>query len=295
MTGLSSSVAPYAVIDIAHRFVNVGGIYNFKVDVSSAMPIVIAQKITLYLGNMYWTWQLQNWPIPFVLNNPVQLPNGVWGGWRPWVVIEGYDNMRHMNSVEFQFGPPVIATNLQPVFDSRLACSIQPMDQWKIDPIRNHLNAWGFDCSTLGVEFEAKALSGNALLESEKEWAKGGDCFIAVLTQRDVSAGSGLGLPTAWTHAESGLSYDRSKPMLAFVESGVRADAIFKQLDADHEIEFDPYNTNASLIAAEQQLHNFRTQCSEYRSQKSKENLKNVAVGVLAAVGAVAVLAKIIK
>ncbi len=121
-----------------------------------------------------------------------------------------------------------------------------------------------------------------------------------MLTQRDISAISGRGKPPAWTHTESGLAYDISggKPYLAFVERGVDADALYKQLDADHIIEFSPYDSNNILHENTQQLLRFRNECNAYRSGNSRLALAKLIGGVavvgLAAVGAAAVAGAIL-
>ncbi len=47
------------------------------------------------------------------------------------------------------------------------------------------MNKYGLDCSTLGIEIQGTVdPNSNSLIECEKELAPGGDCFIAILTNR---------------------------------------------------------------------------------------------------------------
>lgn len=111
----------------------------------------------------------------------------------------------------------------------------------------------------------------------KKSWATGGDCFIGVLSSREKSQSNGLHFPSAWVHTESGLAYDEHKPYLAFVENGTSVDALYRYLDADHIIKFDPMNPGNSLRNAHMQMRRFREECIQYRSKQSLESVIDFA------------------
>jgi hypothetical protein len=252
---------------------------------------VSVNRISLELGQSIWYWDINPPNLQKSFECCVQLSQDI-GAWKPKLAIEGNNSFGYRDRIDLEFSRPIVATHVRPIFDARLGCSISPTDQWKIDPIRNVLSLHGFDYNTVGIEVEAGFAYGQGLLQSEKQWAQGGDCFISVLTQRDISAISGRGKPTPWIHTESGLAYDASgaKPYLAFVEQGVDAEALYRHLDSDHVIEFSPYSLANIIQENEQQLTNFRNECSAYRvSNSTQEFLKfigGVALVGLAAVGA---------
>lgn len=235
------------------RFVNVGRTYSFGLSLNDLESINSITKISLQIGKNIWDWDVDSSTIPTTINLSARMPDIV-GAWKPKFIVEGYDQSRYEDRREVEFSMPIVSTNYSPIFDTRLGCSISPYDQSKIDPIRNLLSVWDFDYYTLGLEIEPISPSGSGLLQSEKDWAQGGDCFIAVLTQRDLSAVSGRGKPSAWLHTELGLSYKPDKPILAFIEQGVEAEALYRQLDSDHIIEFDPSNINNLLSETSEQL-----------------------------------------
>jgi hypothetical protein len=86
-----------------------------------------------------------------------------------------------------------------------------------------------------------------------------------------------------------------SKPQLTFVEKGVAFDALFKHLDWDHKIEFDPKYPNSTLESIDFQMQEFRQQCENYRSKKSFDGFMDFAVKGLAVIGGVVILAKILE
>jgi hypothetical protein len=68
---------------------------------------------------------------------------------------------------------------------------------------------------------------------------------VGVLTSRDISIKGSERTPPAWTHTESGLTFETERPILAFVERDVRAEGIYANLDDNHTIRFNylgPYN-----------------------------------------------------
>jgi hypothetical protein len=188
------------------------------------------------------------WPIesniPYTLNGTITLPTQPLTLY-PRFLIVGNDGLKDY-PIPIEFRRPIILTNQCPIYDARLAASNYDGDKWKINPIKEILNIYGFDTSTLGIEVQPKVDFGNALLESEKEWASSGDCFIAILTSRHLST-SGEGVIPGWVHKESGLSYSKNRPTLAFVEKSVKIDALYNYLDDNHIIYFDPYNLFRSL------------------------------------------------
>jgi hypothetical protein len=207
------------------RFPAVGNTYNFQLDIRNITPLAEVRRIVLALGNNQWYWNV-NITSPQSFKNSVRLPAEI-NDWYPLFRFLGYNNSGYLQHVDFYFPLPIVSTNVRPIYDARLGCSIWDVDQWKINHIRSFLNKWGFDYSTLGLGIQPKGPTGRQLVESENDWAKGGDCFVAVLTRRDRSMNSGQGIPPVWPHTESGFSYDGNKPQLAFVEKGVAIDALF--------------------------------------------------------------------
>lgn len=194
----------------------------------------------------------------------------------PNFIIEGHDGRVMLEPAQLIFKRPIINTSNHPIYDARLARSNWAQDEWKINPIKFFLNTLGFDTSTLGIEVQARIPQGTNLLESEKEWASKGDCFIAILTSRyqldDTSS-----IHSAWVHTESGLSYSRDRPQLVFVEDGVKLEGLYRYVDDNHIIKFDPKNPMA-LNSSVQKVMQFRKECEGKRLVNTVLNIGTIAL-----------------
>ena len=221
-------------------------------------------------------WQIES-NVPYTLKSIIKLPNQPVTLY-PRFVVEGNDGSNDY-WIPLEFRRPIISTDYQPIYDARLAVSNYDCDQWKINPIKELLNLYGFDTSTLGIEVQPRNDSGNELLDSEKEWASSGDCFIAILIKRYEST-SGQDIIPGWVHTESGLSYSKNRPTFAFVENSVQIDALYKYLDDNHIIYFDPYNLSTLSRDSRNKIINFRGECSR---QKLSNGLKDL--GIITLVG----------
>jgi hypothetical protein len=60
------------------------------------------------------------------------------------------------------------------------------------------------------------------------------------------------------------------------VENGVRVDAVYRNLDEDHIIRFDPTQVNRSIWYSNAKMIKFREECNKYRSQKSIHELIDI-------------------
>lgn len=195
---------------------------------------------------------------------------------RVHLLQEIHKNMRLSQSCEMVNSTVQNNLNMQKtIYKIPLSCSVHNDDRWKIEPIRELLKEWGFYYYTLGLVTQ-QPINGKHVAAAEKAWAQSGDGFIAILTTRDTSMASGMGLPPAWTHTESGMAYSSDRPQLVFVETGVRVDALFNQLDSDHVIAYDPYNPLGSLAGLDFQLNNFRAECQRYRDNQQRRRLKGL-------------------
>jgi hypothetical protein len=195
--------------------------------------------------------------------------------WHPTILINGIDQYGFLQQLPFCWSRPIISTVYHPIYDARLGRSNWTIDENKIMLIKNMLNSYGFDCSTIGKEIQPSIPRGKDFVVFEKEWASGGHCFISVLTPRDKTADGRLALPPPWIQAESALSFDSDGPHLAFVEEGVDLVAIYGQMDRDHVIMFSVVDNQMrfenNMI---NKLLRFRTEC-----QTHDTNLKLEGVG----------------
>jgi hypothetical protein len=142
----------------------------------------------------------------------------------------------------------------------------------------------------LGREVTSLSPFGRGLNLSEKQWASGGDSFIGVLTSRDISIIGNERMPPSWTHTESGLTFEADRPIMAFLEYGVRADGIYANLEDCHIIRFNPLRPYSDLILSKNKIMNFRQECSGYRSKKAVDVLVDVGKTVFSAVGIAVIL-----
>jgi hypothetical protein len=159
-------------------------------------PLVCIERITLLLGQHRWFWDVCS-PTPYLLDGTIRIPQIPYSQtWHPEFVMEGCSITGSSSTLSMKVPLTITATSIRPIFNASLACSNWTNDQWKIDPIRDYLSNWGITYTTLGREVTSISLSGTGLIESENEWSKNSDCFIAVLSSRDVLANN-VGLPSA--------------------------------------------------------------------------------------------------
>jgi hypothetical protein len=72
------------------------------------------------------------------------------------------------------YSRPIISTDCYPIYDARLGRSNWTRDEFKIMQIKNTLNKYGFDCSTIGKEIQPVIPRGKDFLDFEKDLASGG-------------------------------------------------------------------------------------------------------------------------
>lgn len=228
--------------------------------------------------------------IPFTFKGSIKIP--IQSSVYPNFIIEG-DDGKMIDSTQLIFKRPIIRTTYQPIFDARLARSNWIDDAWKINPIKNFLSIYGFDTTTLGVEVQARNPVGSDLLESEKEWASTGDCFIAILTSRFTLEDHSK-IHSAWVHTESGLSYSRNRPQLVFVEDGVKIEGLYNYTDSSHIIKFRPGNEN-DLVASKNRIQSFREECNANRLRSTVTNIGSILLVGSAIFGAATFLSTLGK
>ncbi len=125
--------------------------------------------------------------------------------------------------------PCEISTGYHPIYDARLGTSNWTIDEPKIVKIKNILNNYGFDYSTIGKEIQTRVPNRKTFMDL-KESAFGGHCFISVLTPRDRTADGRLALPSPWVISESGLSFRSYRPHLVFIENEVDRVALYGEM-----------------------------------------------------------------
>jgi hypothetical protein len=203
-----------------------------KADDGYFKPFLIYVAILLDLSSVVSTGQT----IPCKISSSLRLPNKI-ASWYPIIWINGIDQYGYRQQVPFLWSRPIIST-AYPIYDARLGRSNWTADENKVILIKNMLNQYGFDCSTIGKEIQPSIPKGKDFMVFEKEWASGGHCFISVLTPRDRTADGRLALPPPWVVTESALSFDSDRPHLVFIEEGVDPVALYRQMDTAHIIGF---------------------------------------------------------
>lgn len=276
MDTLSRDILSYPGIFHGSRFAEPGDLYSFILTIDQVSPLVCIDKIVLLLGQHEWYWNIRS-SAPYRLDGNIRLPSVTYSQtWHPEFVVEGCSITGVKKAVNLKVPMTLTATPIKPIFNASLACSNWDIDQWKIDPIRDYMSNWGINYTTLGREVNSLSPSGKGLIESENEWAKNSDCFVGVLTSRDKLLNN-LSLPSAWPHAESGFAYHKNKPYLAFVENGIRIDALYRNLDEDHIVRFDPCHISNALRYSSIKMLRFREECNKYRSEKAMHEVIDVA------------------
>ncbi|MGD1836994.1 MAG: hypothetical protein ACPKPY_02915 [Nitrososphaeraceae archaeon] len=275
--------------------VRVGSHINFQLTINQIDSLRRIKKIifTGFSQKLVWNVDLE---IPCNFFNTIQLPN------IPLVIpisfiIEGEKDHNIKFSESLNFKQYIIATNYQPIFDARLAASHPKEDERIINPLKRYLNSLGFRTLTLGKELitnhEITDQQGNLIItdpegfkKAEKEWASTGDCFIAILTKRDITT-SGEYITPAWISQEIGLAYDPNKPIFIFAHKKVKLDGLLSLIDNNHVVIFDDDVTHSLNGEATTKIISFRNECNVKKNLKYVTDLANIGIFGLAVFGAI--------
>ncbi|MGI9012276.1 MAG: hypothetical protein ACR2F1_13970 [Nitrososphaeraceae archaeon] len=264
-----ASNAPITLRGKNHLSMNETWRFQFEIDKNNLFNYIDSIHLQDYCNNQwYGNWEI-NSHIPFSLEENLTCNRTIYPKFIITSITSGMPS-------RFQFSfRPIVVSNYNPTFDARVARSIDPNDDWKINPIIQFLNNFGFDCSTLGREVKTRYNSDNHLMNAEKEWASLGDCLIGILVKRFNTQDHGM--PTSWVHTEDGLSYSRGRPRFAIVEKGVQRDGSYKYLDPEHVIEFES-DKPEKIYEESYKILNFRNECNKNKFHKHLNNLGSIAL-----------------
>ena len=191
---------------IFDRYLTIAQSCKFTINITKFHSMDYIDRIVIYEKSNSISYKTLNVndKIPISLNDNISFQS-CFLSIKPTVRVEGrYNNIP--NYLELDPIRPIIMTSYHPIYDVRLARSNLIEDNWKINPLIQFLNKYGFDCSTLGIEVHGtQNPNDQSFLKCEKEWASQGDCFIAILTERYNTLTKKI--PPGWVHAEDGLSY----------------------------------------------------------------------------------------
>lgn len=118
------------------------------------------------------------------------------------------------------------------------------------------------------------------------------DGVVAIATPRYIDALTGLWRTLEWLHGEVGIAFGVDKPLLILRDRRVSIGGLPSYLDRAGypSIEFDPYALDELDSSLSRVMPGFR----EWIETKKKQDFFEAIKGVLAAVGAVAIVAGII-
>lgn len=207
-----------------NRYLRPGDHYQFTLRINSLVLdytyLTAINKIEVLLESNLSFVVSTDRTIPSVISSSLRLPNKI-ASWYPITLINGIDQYGYRQQIPLFWTRPIISTEHHPIYDARLGRSNWTADENIVILIKNMLNTYGFDCSTIGKEIRPTIPIGKDFMHFEKEWASGGHGFISVLTPRDMTADGRLALPPPWIVTESALSFDSDRPHLTFIEEGV--------------------------------------------------------------------------
>jgi hypothetical protein len=207
-----------------NRYLKPGDDYQFTLRINSLIlnytRVTTISNIEVPLGRDLSFVVSTDQTIPCKISSSLRLPNKI-ASWYPIIWINGIDHYGYLQQLPFLWTTPIISTDYHPIYDARLGRGNWTADENKVILIKNMLNKYGFDCSTIGKEIQPTIPIGKDFMDFEKQWASGGHCFISVLTPRDRTADGRLALPPPWVVTESALSFDSDRPHLVFIEEGV--------------------------------------------------------------------------
>lgn len=249
----------------------------------SNVPVTVIRNIEFILDRSYFYKIEVNGCVPCEIPLSLVMPEKN-SSWYPTLIVNGIDHYGYPQRIPFLYTRPIISTYLHPIYDARLGRSTWNSDEGKIFLIKNMLNAYGFDCSTIGREIQPPKMSGTDFIAFEKQWASEGHCFISVLTPRDRTSDGRLALPPPWVVNEAGLSYESDRPQLIFAERGTDLVAMYGYVDQLHIINFSIANHKVFLPNdIHEKLMQFRNECQKYGSDKKKQEVgKFIFVGLIA-------------
>jgi len=224
-----------------NRLLKPGENYEFRyminsVSLDASRFLAYINSIVIYLNEYRYDFEVHQ-VLPCKVSGSLILPKRI-GSWTPIVVLNGNDQYGYPQQIPFLHTRPIIVTSVTPILDARLGRSNWTQDDYRISGIKHMLNINGFDCTTIGKEIQPPVEHGLDFIKFEKKWASGGNCFIAILTPRDISSRGLLSLPPPWVVNETGLSYESDRPHLVFAERGVELVALYQEMDKNHIIEF---------------------------------------------------------
>jgi hypothetical protein len=255
-----------------NRILKPGEPYQFRLLVNSitvnGLSMTYLSNVKVFLGNRLYSIDV-NREVPCNVSGSLLPPDRI-GSWYPRILVEGLDQLGYLEQIPFSYSRPIISTFHFPVYDARLGRSNWTLDEYKIMQIKNILNGYGFDCTTIGKEVKSSSTKGKEFLNFEKGWASGGDCFISILTPRDLRGDGKLSLPAPWVTTEAGLSYSSDRPQLVFIEEGVDRVALYGHIDNDHIIQFFEVDNRVYLEGDfSKKITHFRKECQNHQTNRS--------------------------
>jgi len=181
----------------------------------------------------------------------------------------------------------------QPLYTVFLSRGLHLEDRVTGDPLAEMIREWGIDTVTVGIEIQVPE---EQVAQAVKQNIATSDGLIAIATPRSLDALSGLWRTLEWHHGEVGIAYGVDKPLLILCDRRVTLSGLPSYLDSSGQapvLEFDPYNVEELRYRLAAVMPGFRGWLETHRKRDFSDSLLKVAVGGLAAVGAVTVLAGI--
>ncbi|MBA7692434.1 hypothetical protein ES703_101001 [subsurface metagenome] len=200
-----------------------------------------------------------------------------------WVNIGSYSSDRQY----------FISVYPQPLYTVFLSRGLHLEDRVTGDPLAEMIREWGLDTVTVGIEVQ---VTEEQVAQAVKQEIATSDGLIAIATPRSLDALSGLWRTLEWHHGEVGIAYGVDKPLLILRDRRVTLSGLPSYLNASGQVpvlELDPYNVEELKHRLAAVMPGFRGWLETHRKRDFFDSLSKLAIGGLAVVGAVTVLAGI--
>jgi hypothetical protein len=194
----------------------------------------------------------------------------------------GWDSSYPVASREF--GLNIFKTPIYKVFLSR---GIHFDDRIIGNPIAQMLREWGLDPSTVGIDIPAPARITPQIIDCEIGNSTG---LVAIATPRSIDQSTHTYKTLEWLHGETGMAFARQKPILILKDRDVNLGGLPSYLPPNTQLEFDPYNLNDLKRRLSLAILWFRESIERKNTADFYGNLKNLAIGGLAAFGSAVIL-----
>lgn len=203
----------------------------------------------------------------------VTMPEGP-AGWaefgfhlKTWLFDPSGNTPTEMGFMRTQGNPLRVWLSPTPRYRVFLSKSNHPADYFVINTVKDILNAYGFDCYTLG---DNVPVNRETLLPALQDEISRADATIAVASPRDLSAITGQATALQWFYDEVAVSTTQKRPVIIVYDETVRLEGLAESLPCP-KVPFAPTKLDPLVSALNQWLPALRDFLQKSRAQVAEQ------------------------